>query len=1067
MKKILILLLLILSLGDCKAKKNKGLPLILWNSALTGDLGAILDANGNDLPGFEDIPEQTVATRGALSLVAKVESQECFRDEVPIPCREEEFDYSTVQYQLVNALNSEIATGTLNSDGSLSLQSELENGNYRLLLIDNPDLNWDHFDFKYTYNPTKENREQITLRPKRKYYFGGPGEISGEVFGDAYTTIDGSTLWPSAPLANTKVDLKCKDSDPFSTYSNANGKFIFRSGFKNGNCSISVDGSELSLFNSPYGKRTQSFRWTFIGKNLNIPTALNIGKISLSWHPADTGNLSINWRLKGLYGADLSDFRIAILNNDGDTVSWTYADRDGNFSFDKSLEKGDYLIKITQQNFLDSSIALSFEPNWDGSTRTISQTKIPEMIPKPMTIAVPNGFRVTLVPQNTYMELVRSNSILDPLWNATAMNPVTLIPIDGKISIPAGKWNYFYSSSGYKNSDTYSIINNGNIATLVLNSNVTLTPSIYRTELNGSLRLGNIDTSNGVYIALSGMKDNNGEELVLIAKTTGGSFSFSENIVAVKKSSYCPTYPQCPNLQIVNLTSGDITSSIYFANGKLLIPEGNYNWNIIDPVGTYTGNGTVAITENSAWGAVNQINISLNTPITRSASGVLSDTFSMSALNGATVTFGRGEPWTPLLVESTPIVDRNTTSGLLPVIVTTNPNGGWSANGLPNGTWIIKITKEGYDPIYQTITVPQTTPAISSLVASGGKGNLSGRIILPGGFIFKEAFTLEVISAMSGARPSSPQPPELKAGTTSFSNTSSYKLYNIDSGIWKMTFKSANYETIICWVNIGPGENNYDVLTAVQGGQPPFPISGNLYNATNNRGIATPLTLTLRPGVGNTTGSLATRIDGSPYPVSVSSADSTFFLPDVPAGVYTLSVTGSNWAPINTTVVSSAGIDRYSLFVSPIIPNDEIRIVLSWNSTPKDLDSHLEYGDAACLDGGKRCQVLWNDISRLNGDLTLDVDVTTGLGPETITGKGSLWTKPRIGYTIYNWSDETTFSNSGATVRLFKNNTSRSWSVPTNVIGRWWNVFCLNNSGVPQEVGSTGCLSTDFWNVDQ
>jgi hypothetical protein len=226
---------------DCRQKKKESFPLIFWNSALTGDLAGLLDANGNGLPTFEDEPVQSVATRGLLSLSAKVESQNCYRDELPISCNEEEFDYSTVEYQLINSLNTEISRGTLNFDGTVSLRDTLENGNYRLLLIDNPDLNWDHHDFKYTYDPTKENKEHIILKPRRKYYFGGKAEISGVVFGDGYVTINGTTLWPSSPLENVKLEMRCKDSETFETITNKDGKFLFRKNLKNGLCKIFAD----------------------------------------------------------------------------------------------------------------------------------------------------------------------------------------------------------------------------------------------------------------------------------------------------------------------------------------------------------------------------------------------------------------------------------------------------------------------------------------------------------------------------------------------------------------------------------------------------------------------------------------------------------------------------------------------------------------------------------------------------------------------------------------------------------------------------------------------------------
>jgi uncharacterized protein YfaP (DUF2135 family) len=143
-----------------------------------------------------------------------------------------------------------------------------------------------------------------------------------------------------------------------------------------------------------------------------------------------------------------------------------------------------------------------------------------------------------------------------------------------------------------------------------------------------------------------------------------------------------------------------------------------------------------------------------------------------------------------------------------------------------------------------------------------------------------------------------------------------------------------------------------------------------------------------------------------------------------------------------------------------------VRVVLTWNATPKDLDSHLEYGSSTCQDGGSKCQVVYNQKSRLNGDLTLDVDVTRGYGPETVTIKNTAWNQSRLGYSVYNFSNDGTISNSGAIVKVFKSSgLVRTYNASSSQTQRWWQIFCLDRNGGITDIGQPGCAVSDFFNA--
>ena len=1070
MKKILILFLIVLSFSlNCKKKKNE-VPLVIWNNALQGTLEGLIDENENKLPEITEIPEQSVATKGSISLSASFTATDCYRDELPISCDQENIDYSAVEYQLVNSLGKIIISGNLEKNGSFAFSKEIENGNYRLLTKDSETINWTHQDFNYTWNPVGKNELSFDLKAKKKYYTSGPAEISGEVISAGFRGLNGVTLLPPQKMKNVTVKLFCKNYFISETQTNENGIYNFYENLNNNNCQVTAKGEEIVLYGSHYKDNKINFRFVFNGYNPKISTQVTLNKIVLDWEPKQTSTLNVTSALKDIL-PNKEGFKVQLIDGENKLIMETTTDAGGNFSFTKDLPRDTYTVKISKDGFNSVSTSFLFESSWNNSTQNIDIPRV--LLPTPFSkeIDVPKDLTIILTPKSSYDTLKSLNSILSDSWTPTSMMSVNVLNKNGKVIIPPGDWEITYSKTGYV-SQTYKISNFGEPQIIAPNIDISMmTPSIMHRTVNAELSLDGVKDISGVNMYIKNVVIDN-QELILSVPFKDGKFDY-QNLKAYRADTFCYQTPNiCPGLVEVEVKNYGIEKPLTFNNDKLLLAEGSYPWFIYDPLKTYTGSGVLNITKGAVWGEENKILISLNSPIKSNISGSLSNAFSLSTIGSVNIEIGQYNSgvFIPLKVENGVIKNRTVdNTSLLTTVSTSSANTGtWSLTNIPNGTYTIKYTKEGFETIYETITLPKNDPIFSTMISTTGKGNLSGTIVLPGGFTFSERFSVEFESPYSNRKPSSPTPIELKTGPTFFSNTSVYKVYNIDSGVWKMTFKAVGYETIICWVNIGQGQNNYDVLTAVSGGQPPHNISGIMYNAINNRTVNSPLTLTLRPGVGNINGIMATKKDGTPYPILTSALDGSFTLPDVPAGVYTLSITGQNWSTTNNTVVSSDGITPYSLFVSPLLNNDEMRVVLSWADLPSDLDSHLEYGNSECRNtDGTSCQVLWNNRTKLNGDLTLDVDVTNGFGPETISMKNSIWQTPRRGYTIYNWSQETSLGNSEATVKIFKNGFNRTFSVPKPFIETWWNVFCLGTDMSIIEYGTTDCQKTNFWNIYQ
>ena len=163
-------------------------------------------------------------------------------------------------------------------------------------------------------------------------------------------------------------------------------------------------------------------------------------------------------------------------------------------------------------------------------------------------------------------------------------------------------------------------------------------------------------------------------------------------------------------------------------------------------------------------------------------------------------------------------------------------------------------------------------------------------------------------------------------------------------------------------------------------------------------------------------------------------------------GSYAVSASMSGYTSSTESVALEEGNPSTLNFAlsETIVNSDEYRIVLTWVSTPRDLDSHIWTPD-----GGHVCY--YSMGSEIYPPYTqLDVDDMTSGGPETITiyqAQDGTYT-----YAVHNFSYELTISDSGATVEVYgESGLIQKWDVPDGD-GRWWNVFTLD--------GNTGQIDT-------
>ena len=219
----------------------------------------------------------------------------------------------------------------------------------------------------------------------------------------------------------------------------------------------------------------------------------------------------------------------------------------------------------------------------------------------------------------------------------------------------------------------------------------------------------------------------------------------------------------------------------------------------------------------------------------------------------------------------------------------------------------------------------------------------------------------------------------------------------------------------------------------------------------------------IRPGINNRTG--AVLFEGY--------SDSKGWLSlTLPPGCYTAEVLKDGYATAYLTVVARASGEVVQLSATPVLSGGEVRIVLTWGSTPADLDSHLftPY-DAASQD--TTYHIWYGNMTDWNGN-DLDVDDTTGYGPETMTirhlGTG-LYKYYVADFTNCDLGNPASYdmSYSGATVSVYTDRgLAASFHVPVDASGVIWEVFEISNMQVvPIQRYYSNIKDKPWWNQDK
>ncbi|MDE6017118.1 MAG: S8 family serine peptidase [Acetatifactor sp.] len=259
-------------------------------------------------------------------------------------------------------------------------------------------------------------------------------------------------------------------------------------------------------------------------------------------------------------------------------------------------------------------------------------------------------------------------------------------------------------------------------------------------------------------------------------------------------------------------------------------------------------------------------------------------------------------------------------------------------------------------------------------------------------------------------------------------------------------------------VVINPDETKYIEIGLIYDGQ--YDLSqetkayGTVIDALNGDTIEN-ATVRLRTGWDNTSGSYVIGKTGTECSAKTDSSGK--FAISASRGQYTAEITKAGYITgyFNVIALGNEAVSETTMVLTPELPEDEYRIVLTWGKTPRDLDSHLTY----YVDNAKKFQVYYaNRSGTYAGEkvAVLDLDDGNGYGPETVTLtlKADTLEKGVFKYSVHNYSgkDDTAskdLSLSGAVVRVYTGNKMpETFYIPKNNTGTVWHVFDIDKNGI-------------------
>lgn len=302
---------------------------------------------------------------------------------------------------------------------------------------------------------------------------------------------------------------------------------------------------------------------------------------------------------------------------------------------------------------------------------------------------------------------------------------------------------------------------------------------------------------------------------------------------------------------------------------------------------------------------------------------------------------------------------------------------------------------------------------------------------------------------LEGARISLKKVDANQSASTATSASGTYTIDNVPAGEYVITISKDGYITIMQTISIVDSETNHynAIIEAIaEEDNGVGKASGKIFDAVTGAGVKG-LKLVIRKGLNNLVGD---------FEQSIISKDNGEYITDnLNAGNYTVQIIDERnlankeerYYPssFSIKVLGDCTIANQNGNVTNGLTIDQLRIVLRWGATPRDLDSHIVGPDSS----GGRFHVYFSNKKHSEAGkkmVDLDLDDTSSYGPETTTvyvpvsGKYTFLVHD---YSNKSYTSSTTLSNSGAYVEVYlgtSSNAAMTFYVPDG-IGTLWTVF--------------------------
>ncbi len=277
-------------------------------------------------------------------------------------------------------------------------------------------------------------------------------------------------------------------------------------------------------------------------------------------------------------------------------------------------------------------------------------------------------------------------------------------------------------------------------------------------------------------------------------------------------------------------------------------------------------------------------------------------------------------------------------------------------------------------------------------------------------------------------------------GTTS-TDTSGKFSFNVGEGRYVLKISASGYKELTSIQEISKDETKFTehILLVDNSQSGNGTAGGTVNNAIDGRNLEG-VEIRLRENWNNQTGPYF-----RDFHVNTDS-NGQYRIDTIPVGYYTIEAVKDGFYTDYCNIIVHATDPQFNqnFTISPVLPENQVRIVLRWGENPGDLDSHLigrKPDDSAFNIYYSNMHYSWNGKEMAN----LDVDDTTSYGPETITILEPLekdWVYAVHDFTNKGNSNSDRMSYSGAYVTVFTGGRQlATFNIPVDEIGTYWTVF--------------------------